>query len=280
MTYAYRRLRGFGLIELMIAMTLSLIIGIAITQIFLSQKNTFKAQDELGRMQENARFAFDAIGRDLRMAGYWSCNPSNAKSNPFVSDSHQASGGPSSDYWFENFSATPKMPNGNLKINFVDVSRPIPFNINAQTITRPTDASAVKVASDCGSSYVFTGSSFAGQHFDTSMEVFPLEMVSYVVSNRGLYRTTASSGTLNSPQPENNIIDKGVSAIKYSFGKASGTYVTSYVSDTPLAVVSAWSDADWQSVASVKVTLALQGDDITIPPKEFTSVITIRNRLP
>lgn len=62
--------RGFSLIELMISMALSLIILIAMGYVFLGTHSTFKQQDALGRLQENARFVFETIANDIRMVGY------------------------------------------------------------------------------------------------------------------------------------------------------------------------------------------------------------------
>jgi type IV pilus assembly protein PilW len=68
-----RRARGFTLIELMISMTLGL--GtIAVTgYIYLGTVKTYRAHDSMSRLQEGARFAFELMGKDLRMAGTAGC---------------------------------------------------------------------------------------------------------------------------------------------------------------------------------------------------------------
>lgn len=65
-----RRLRGFSLIELMVAMALGMILTLAIGQVFMSSRYTNTSTDESARMQENARFALQLLERELRMAGY------------------------------------------------------------------------------------------------------------------------------------------------------------------------------------------------------------------
>lgn len=274
--------RGFGLIELMIAMTISIVIGIAITQIFLTQKTTFKVQDELGRMQENARFAFDRIARDLRMSGYWSCDPKSANNMNATSPVNH-----NFDYsnaLADDFSTTPKLVDGtDLRINFVDTSKKIKFtgvsvNTNDPAYLTPN---MVKVASDCSSSYVFTGNTIGPLSYPwrNEEEVFPLEVATYKKIGDGLYRITLADPDVGGSNSNTNIIDSGVKNIEFAFGKA-GTdgYVTAYESDVPN--LSNWTKASWQSVASVQVTLTLQGKNVTMAPKAFTSVITIRNRLP
>lgn len=65
------RQRGLSLVELMIGMTLGLMLLAILISIYLSVKQTYTVQDNLARMQENARLALRLISHDVRMAGYW-----------------------------------------------------------------------------------------------------------------------------------------------------------------------------------------------------------------
>lgn len=67
-------MRGFSLVELMVALVISLILLGGVSQIFLSSKKSFTIQDSLGRQQENGRYAIDTLTADLRRAGYWGGN--------------------------------------------------------------------------------------------------------------------------------------------------------------------------------------------------------------
>lgn len=67
-------MRGFGLIELMIAMVLGLIVIGAAFAVFLSNQNTFRANEGLNRIQESARVAFELMSRDIRAAGGSACS--------------------------------------------------------------------------------------------------------------------------------------------------------------------------------------------------------------
>jgi type IV pilus assembly protein PilW len=60
------RTRGFTLIELMIAMVLGLIVLGAVAAVFATNSRTYAATESLGRVQENARVAFELISRDIR----------------------------------------------------------------------------------------------------------------------------------------------------------------------------------------------------------------------
>jgi len=76
-----QRIAGFTLIEMMIAVTISLILMAGVLSIFISSKRTYVLQDELSKLQENARFIFDDITYSLRMSGYFGCSgkvPRNA----------------------------------------------------------------------------------------------------------------------------------------------------------------------------------------------------------
>lgn len=64
---------GFGLIELMIAMTLGLVLLGGIGYVFIGSSGAFRTTDNLSRIQENARYALDVMSRDIRMAGYVGC---------------------------------------------------------------------------------------------------------------------------------------------------------------------------------------------------------------
>lgn len=69
----YQRHAGFGLVELMIAMTVGLILLGGVGYLYLGSRSAFRTTDNLSRMQENARYALDVMSRDIRMAGYAGC---------------------------------------------------------------------------------------------------------------------------------------------------------------------------------------------------------------
>jgi len=75
------RCRGFGIVELMVAMTLSLVLLGGVVALFASARKSYESNEHLARIQENGRFALDQITRDIRAAGYTGC----AKDTPFAS---------------------------------------------------------------------------------------------------------------------------------------------------------------------------------------------------
>ena len=48
--------KGFGLVEVMIAVTLGIVVVLGITQIFVSAKQSYLTQDATSRLQEDARY--------------------------------------------------------------------------------------------------------------------------------------------------------------------------------------------------------------------------------
>lgn len=73
--YSSRPLRqtGLTLIEIMVAMVISLVLLGGVLQIFQSNKQSFRVQEALSRVQENGRTAMRILTEDLRMADFWGC---------------------------------------------------------------------------------------------------------------------------------------------------------------------------------------------------------------
>lgn len=70
---AARRQQGFSLVELMVAMTLSLVLLAGALSVLYSTKVTNTENDRLARLQENGRAAVELMLRDARSSGYQGC---------------------------------------------------------------------------------------------------------------------------------------------------------------------------------------------------------------
>ena len=70
--------KGITIVEIMVAISLSLIILAGVMHIFINNKQTYRVQQAFARLQENGRFAMNLITQDLRMAGYMGCASSIA----------------------------------------------------------------------------------------------------------------------------------------------------------------------------------------------------------
>jgi type IV pilus assembly protein PilW len=86
---------GFTLVELMVALLLGLIVVGGALAIFSSNKQTYVATENLGRVQENSRVAFELMARDIREAGGNACSKTIPVANILNTPSAQ---------WYYNFS--------------------------------------------------------------------------------------------------------------------------------------------------------------------------------
>ena len=68
---------GLSLVELMIALTISLFLIGGVIQIYASTRVTYRTNEGLARLQENARFLFDRLQADIDAAGFMGCGDSN-----------------------------------------------------------------------------------------------------------------------------------------------------------------------------------------------------------
>lgn len=72
---SYKRLSyGVTLIELMISLVLGLLVTAAAIGIFASNKQVFRSTENLSRLQENARVAYELMAREVREAGGNPCS--------------------------------------------------------------------------------------------------------------------------------------------------------------------------------------------------------------
>jgi type IV pilus assembly protein PilW len=67
------RAAGFALVELMVALTLGLLLSLALIQVFLSAKDTYQSQTASAHLQEDARFVLNKLAQDIRMVGTFGC---------------------------------------------------------------------------------------------------------------------------------------------------------------------------------------------------------------
>ena len=68
-----RRVQGFGLVEVLVAITIGLILLAGAISMLATNKWTYRVVEHQSRIQENARYALETIARDLRTAGYFGC---------------------------------------------------------------------------------------------------------------------------------------------------------------------------------------------------------------
>jgi type IV pilus assembly protein PilW len=62
--------RGFSLVEVMVALTISLMLLAGVMQVYIGSKQVYRSNEALARMQAQGRFALDLLAREIRHAGF------------------------------------------------------------------------------------------------------------------------------------------------------------------------------------------------------------------
>lgn len=66
----HKRQKGLSLVELMVALLVSSLLISGMVAMFLSGRASFLTQEQMGRLQENGRFAFSLMSREIQESGY------------------------------------------------------------------------------------------------------------------------------------------------------------------------------------------------------------------
>ena len=232
--------RGFGLIELLIALALSLVVVLGVAQIFIAAKNTYVSQNTAAAMQEDARFVLSKMIQEIRMVGMFGCLGA-------ITDSSSAG----------DFNASQTTPiswdNANLKLTLVTAD--VGGSGGVPTWT---------VVSDCRN----TATAYTGARVPASGELaFPIRRLIYSFSNNQLLMGVGT-GT-----PTQAVLVNNVSAFNVSFGLASSAtdVAASSYSSNP---------SDPARIRSVRLTLTLTDPNNRVRNQTFNVVAALRNRLP
>ncbi|KPH02478.1 pilus assembly protein PilW [Pseudomonas sp. RIT-PI-q] len=231
---------GFGLIELLIALALSLIVVLGVAQVFIAAKNTYVSQNTAASMQEDARFVLSKMIQEIRMVGMFGCLGT-------ITDA-SATG---------DFNANQITPinwdNANLKLTLV--SADVGGSGGA-----PTRA--------VGSDRRNTATAHTGVRGPaTGQQAVAIRRLIYSLKN-GQLTMGAGSGT-----PTQFVLVDNVSAFNVSFGLASST------TDTAASSYST-NPSDPARIRSVRLTLTLTDPNNRVRNQTFNVVAALRNRLP
>ncbi|WP_370981551.1 PilW family protein [Agaribacterium sp. ZY112] len=72
---------GLSLVELLVAMAIGLFIVGGVVSVMSDSKEAYIYEQEITYLQENARFAVDEFGYEIRLAGYFGCNRNGSLTN-------------------------------------------------------------------------------------------------------------------------------------------------------------------------------------------------------
>ncbi|MCU1774500.1 MULTISPECIES: PilW family protein [unclassified Pseudomonas] len=231
--------RGFGLIEMLIALALGLIIVLGVVQTFLAAKNTYVSQNTAAAMQEDARFVLSKMIQELRMVGMFGCLGT-------ITDASSAGD-------FNAAQITPiSWDNSNLKLTLVTAD--VGGNGGTPTWT---------VVSDCRNS----ATAYTGLRAAASGQIaFPIRRLIYSFSNNQILMGTGS-GT-----PTQQVLVNNVSAFNVMFGLATSA------TDVAASSYSA-NPSDPARIRSVRLSLTLTDPNNRVANQTFNVVAALRNRL-
>lgn len=305
--------KGLSLVELLVALTLSLLLMAGVLQTFLASKQTYSANTALSRVQENGRFAMEFLSNDIRHAGYkGECQA------PLNNLLNQSGSGYSADYfdlgqalrgwadaspsWVDDRTAGDVIHLKHaVNIAGVTASGNTPANANTINLTAASSVAqgTIIVVSDPVGCDMFQNRSNPNAHalsrgatgspgnknpaanpfshaYDSSMEILKLQSVTYYVGpNAANVPTLRRIGFTTGAAIEEDLVE-GVQNIQVFYGIAgSDRQVTSYVS--------AASVSDWSDVVSVRVHLLLVSTEINVVAENQTvdfngTAVTVPNR--
>jgi type IV pilus assembly protein PilW len=239
-----RSSRGFGLIELMIAMTLGLLVVAGTLQIFISAKSTYQSQSSAAGIQEDARYLLSKMVQEIRMVGMFGCLAT----------------------------VTDRSTNADFQARF---DSPIAFTRTSTTSVLTLTTADVggngsnpnwNIVTDCRSSATAysPANTPAATSLMASQFIMPIRQVIYTYANNQII---TGSTTANQAVLVNN-----VTGFDISFGiaaSAGSAVVASYVA-TP---------TDTSLIRSIRISLTIAAADSKAKSQIFNVVASVRNRL-
>jgi len=303
---SFRGQRGLSLVELMVAMALSLLLMLGVIQIFLSSKQTYSTNNALSRVQESGRFAMDFLIQDIRNTGYkgqcmgeplnhgvsnilWRLEDPIQGWNDITTKPTHLSGTPvnGTDAILIKFAAGP----GEINVNTGNTATNNTINLGTNTsgvakhaITLVSDALSCDLfenAADSNATSVAKSTGSDWTHaYTNETEVLPLQNSTYYIrANNGrpnsLVRERLSTSTTTPVWITEELVE-GVQDMQILYGIASADrQVSDYVTANNIT--------NWSNVVAVRIDLLVSSADTNVVSESqviaFNGTdITISNR--
>jgi type IV pilus assembly protein PilW len=307
------RQQGFSLVELMVSLVLGGLIIAAVGTVYLGSRQSFRTQDAMARMQEGARYAFEALSVDLRQVGF-GCGTVNAGAVD------ETAGG-----WYKNLFTGPlrgyKDGSGSpYAADDVDDTDAIwvlrADKANETVITAPgttdaahgigpgglfvvtdvySDASVYVASAASGTTYTLGAGTICTTGLvpdSAGFHVLPLSAHFYYIRNNattgepGLYRQTLlADGTTEAQE-----MVEGVEDMEITYGEDITPPGSTAECPEDNCIADVYVDADgvtnWNRVVAVRLKLFMRSPETNVGTggdgrlhKSFTTTIAVRNRL-
>ena len=319
-TNNHRIQKGLTLVEIMVALTISLVLLGGIIKIFQSAKQSYQIQQGLSRVQESARMITDIMIRDISSSGYMGCLNSLGKVTNTLNNLGNS-------YDFGN--AIVGNDGGGTNSDSITIRRaseataiPVVAPMTNQESPITLDATHINynsinqwdiiTVSDCANSAVFmvtnapdntgviehaanvtaTDGANTGQSNSTTdlQTTFGSPSAStarvYRVGTKSYQLQPSSSGRTTSlfVSPGGELVE-GVEDLQIEYGVTNNPNASPVIANQ---YVDADAVADWNNVVSIRLTFLVNSVDVVVNPgdgdgllrKTFSTTIRLRNRAP
>lgn len=241
--------QGLTLIEILVAMTLSMVIIAGIGTVYLSSKHTYETRDQMSVMDENARVALEALTKHLEHAGYGSVKKL-----------------PINQYFY--VSGDPNITPASCGAAVSNVSSTLNLGTFASRSTRDNylaangDSVSVRFAGDAS---VFTDCANGILPPECRAESAPSMQATLIYNtffvdkdSNGLVNLYCS-GTRNSSATS---VAQGIENMQFLYGVDTDDNGSA---DQYLNATAVGAAGEWQQVVSIKVALLVRSLDVVLP---------------
>lgn len=253
----FRQSDGRSLVEIMIALTISMVILIALVTLFVANKQAYRVTDDKARLDEEGRLAINLIAFHLRMAGYGALitakpvDITKAPATNFMSPSQ-----------LENYSGTQHLEAiQGCSGGFVDASKVAHTCNNTDHAdgiiiryvvdSNNANLNAANLPTDCLGQKVIVNPSVVENRFFVATNPTSLLSELYCVGNGGSAVNVTSF--TSSPQPMvENVNDMRIS---YGFDSDGDQSADSFYT---AASISALPQPNWSRVVSAQICLVMR----------------------
>jgi type IV pilus assembly protein PilW len=286
-------IKGFTLIEIMVALFISGVLFYAITKMLIQNKQVAMVQTNLDKIQNDSRFAFEVMGQDLRSSAFRGCISGSNTTNFWVnfknvagtanyqnsiigvqgSSSTGTSWSPAPDASITALSPAPSpaydiLTVRNAGINPAFLTADMTSATSAMTVNSTTGltAGSYAIISNCGASSLFqvasagsgsvTSNSATGVNFiyKAGAQIYPYNTVIYYVAASGTDNILYRQINGGTPEPIVNGVDKFM--VLYGVDTVGNYDATKYVYASGVTNPS--------QVVSVRIDLVLRSADNNI----------------
>lgn len=246
---AARRLResGFTIVEMMVALSISLIVLLGVAVTFVNIKQSFISQDKVTQLQDNERLAMTILTAALNEAGYFP-SPQSADNTQILATTDATYGSMSAGQAIMGVAANGAVPES-MSVAFAASANDGLITCQGLTLTATQIGSAASVA--------------VRDIFYVDPTTNTLNCIAEI---NGSTSATAGGGTA---QPL--ITNVSSMAVLYGIDGGSGS-VTGYL--TPAAVQ---SGSLWGSVISARITLTFVNPNASATPVQWVQTINLLN---